>query len=220
MASASPTTTSWENSRSESAAWLPILRHVRWNPRAAAQRSRAHCFRRSRRRRRRFHAEPNAGRAGETLPPASARFAGQSGRHPGECRQRQLRHAHRRPRGPGFLPRRGEALETAACTGAPGLHRRNRRRAGFRPHPESPPAARRRPRGKSFQRRRARHHDHRPGRKRSFRRSEAAPRHRAHRRYDQGLRHDSSTHGHHAGFRPHRCEHPGREAARHPHARD
>ncbi len=37
--------------------------------------------------------------------------------------------------------------------------------------------------------------------------SEAAPRHGAHRRHDQGLRHDSTAHGHHPGICTHRREH-------------
>ena len=75
-----------------------------------------------------FYAESRAGRAREAVPPSSGRLARRGRRHPGECRQRQLRHAHGRRGGAGLLPVRRAPVAAAGDSGAARFDRRDRRR--------------------------------------------------------------------------------------------
>ena len=81
--------------------------------------------------RRRVHAESRAGRAGEAVPPPSEGFARAGRRDAGQCRQRQLRHAHGRRGGAGQRAKRPrKLLRLPVEAGAARFHRRDRRGTG------------------------------------------------------------------------------------------
>ena len=169
---------------------------------AAKRRPRPDRLRAARLRRRRVHAEPRAGRARAARAAATCRFQGAGRRHPGERRQRQLRHAHRRRRRrspPARPPPKCCACPWRRCSPPPPASSAwNSIRAR-----SSTPCRRwsQGSRPRRFDDAARRHHDHRPGPQNRLRRSEAAARHGPHRRHDQGLRHDPAAHGHHARLR-------------------
>jgi hypothetical protein len=115
-------------------------------------------------------------------------------------------------RGAGLLPfGRGRLSAAAGGAGAARVHGRDRRRTGRQEDHRQRPAA---PGGRRCAKTRfgsvARAimtTDLVP--KDCIRRSQAAPRHGAHRGHDQRLRHDPAAHGHHAGLRAHRRRYSG-----------
>ena len=161
-------------------------------------------------RRRGVHAESSAGRAGKAEPPAPEALEGAGGRGGDQCRQRQLRDPYGRRRCARDLQGGGQIVEAAGGSGVARIDWRDRR--GTRPEEDSgrAAAADRWARSGTFRGCVARHHDYGPDAQDRVCRSETAARDHPDRGHDEGLGHDPSADGDHAGLRDDRCRYPDR----------
>ena len=159
------------------------------------------CVGHASRRRRRVHAESRGSGAGGAGAQESGGVSRESQRDSRQCRQRQLRHTHRRPGRVRHRPRHRESAGRQAGSRFAGIHRCDRRRDGRQQDRRCAPGTGGEARRRAFRHRRGGHLDHRSGTQDRVRRNQGC----AHRRHDQRFRHDPAEYGDHSWLRDDRC---------------